>query len=80
MELKTELTKILDRVNETAENIKDAASEVVHRVAAEAEQQKRNVSGDFMTTDDKASSMINQAKQTAQGDVDAMKREARNKA
>jgi hypothetical protein len=79
MGLKDEFTKVVDKVKDTVENVKDAASEAGHRVAAEAEQQKRNVVGDEMTTDAKASSMINQAKQTAQGDVDAMERDDRNK-
>jgi hypothetical protein len=38
-----------------------------------------NVAGDSMSTGDKASSMLNQAKQTAQGDIDAMKRDDRSK-
>jgi hypothetical protein len=33
-----------------------------------------------MSSDAKASSMLNEAKQTAQGDVDAMKSTERNKA
>jgi hypothetical protein len=39
-----------------------------------------NLVGDQMTTGEKASSMISQAKQTAEGDIDAMKRGDRNKA
>ncbi len=78
MGLKDELTKAVDKVKDTVENVKDSASEAMHRVAAEAEQQKRNVVGDKMSPDAKASSMINQAKQTAQGDIDAMKRDDRN--
>jgi hypothetical protein len=80
MELKTELTKVIDKVAQTADNVTDAASEFVHRTAAEAEQQKRILAGDSMSTDAKASSMLNEAKQTAQGDVEAMKRTERNKA
>jgi uncharacterized protein YjbJ (UPF0337 family) len=79
MELKDHFTKVVDTVKDTIENVKDAASEAVHRVAAETEQQKRNVAGDSMSTSAKASSMLNQAKQTAQGDIDAMKRDARSK-
>jgi hypothetical protein len=66
-------------VKDTVKNVKDTAGEAVHRVAAQAEQQKRNLVGDQMTTEAKADSMISQAKQTAQGDIDAMKREDRSK-
>ncbi|MGD0472958.1 MAG: hypothetical protein ABSB70_07045 [Candidatus Velthaea sp.] len=76
---KDELNKVVEAVKDTVANVKDTASEAVHRVMAQAEQQKRNLVGDQMTTGEKASSMISQAKQTAQGDIDAMKREDRNK-
>jgi hypothetical protein len=80
METKSELTKVIDKVTETADNVKGAASEFAHRAVAEAEQEKRILAGDTMTTDAKANSMLNEAKQTAQGDVEAMKRTERNKA
>jgi len=76
---KEDVNKLVEAVKDTVENVKDTASEAVHRVAAQVEQQKRNLVGDQMTTEAKASSMISQAKQTAQGDIDAMKREDRNK-
>jgi uncharacterized protein YjbJ (UPF0337 family) len=76
---KDDVNKVVEAVKDTVANVKDAVSEVVHRVAAQAEQQKRNLAGDQMTTEAKASSMVSQAKQTAQGDIDAMKREDRNK-
>ncbi len=78
MGIKDEFNKVLDKVRDAVENVKDAASEATHRVAAEVEQKKRDVVGDKMTADEKASSMINQAKQTVQGDIDAMKRDDRN--
>jgi hypothetical protein len=76
---KDDVNKLVEAVKDTVKNVKDTASEVVHRVAAQAEQQKRNLIGEQMTTEEKASSMISQAKQTAQGDIDAMKREERDK-
>jgi hypothetical protein len=76
---KEDVNKLVEAVKDTVENVKDTVSEAVHRVAAQAEQQKRNLVGDQLTTEAKASSMISQAKQTAQGDIDAMKREDRNK-
>ena len=78
MGLKDEFNKVVDKVKDAVENVKDVASEATHRVVAEVEQQKRNVAGDEMTTDEKASSMINQAKHTVQGDIDAMKRDDRS--
>jgi len=79
MELKDQITKAVDKVIDTVENVKDSASEALHRVAAQTEQQKRNLAGDSMTAEAKASSMINQAKQTVRGDIDAMKRDEHNK-
>jgi uncharacterized protein YoxC len=76
---KDDVNKLVEAVKDTVKNVKDTASEAVHRVAAQAEQQKRNLIGEQMTTEEKASSMISQAKQTAQGDIDAMKREERDK-
>ena len=48
--------RLIDKVKDTVENVKDSAGELVHRVAAETEQQTRNVAGDSMTTDAKATS------------------------
>jgi hypothetical protein len=58
MGLKDEFTKVIDTVKDTAENVKDAASEATHRGAAKVEQ----------------------AKDTVQGDIDAMKRDVRKNA
>ena len=55
MGLKDEFNKVVDKVKDAVENVKDVASEATHRVVAEVEQQKRNVAGDEMTTDEKAS-------------------------
>jgi hypothetical protein len=79
MDLKSEVTKVLDNVSDTVNNVKDATSEAVHRTVAAGEQQKRDVIGDSMSTADKVSSINSQAKQTAQADIDALKRDERNK-
>ncbi len=71
MGLKDELGKAVD-------NIKDAANEASHKSAAEAEQGKRDVAGDQMTASEKAGSMLNQAKESVQGDGSATKRDVRN--
>jgi hypothetical protein len=77
---KSEVTKVLDTVSDTIENVKDATSEAVHRSVAAGEQQQRDLIGDSMSTDAKAASINTQAKQTAQADIDAMKRNDRSKA
>lgn len=82
MGLKDELGKAVDNVKDAAskavDNIKDAANEASHKTAAEAEQGKRDVAGDQMTTREKAGSMLNQAKESVQGDIAATKRDVRN--
>jgi hypothetical protein len=80
MELKNTVTKVVDTLKATVADVKDIVSETIHRFAAEVEQEKRDLLGDKMTTDAKASSMMNQANQTVQGDIDAMKRDDRGKA
>jgi hypothetical protein len=80
MDLKSDVTKVLDKVSDTIENVKDATSEAVHRTVAAGEQQKRDAIGDSMSTDAKVTSINSQAKQTAQADIDALKRDERNKA
>jgi hypothetical protein len=79
MELKNTFTKVVDTLKATVADVKDTASETLHRVTAEVEQKKRDLVGNTMSTDAKASSMVNQAKQTVQADIDAMKRDDRNK-
>jgi uncharacterized protein YoxC len=79
MGLKDEVTKVVDNVKDAGKNVKDDVSERIHRGTADAEQKKREIAGDQMTTGEMANSIINQEKQTAQADIDAMKRDARNK-
>lgn len=71
MGLKHELDKFAD-------NVKDTVNEAGHRSDAKAEQAKRDVAGDTMTPGEKLGSAVNQAKNTAQADVDATKRDVRN--
>lgn len=77
---KSEVTKALDTISDTVENVKDATSEAIHRSVAAGEKQQRDLIGDSMSTDAKAASINTQAKQTAQADIDAMKRNDRSKA
>ncbi len=82
MGLKDEFNKTVDNIKDAAgkaiDNAKDTANEASHKGTAESEQAKRDVAGDQMTTSGKAGSMFNQAKNSAQGDVDATKRDVRN--
>ena len=79
MGIKDEFDKVVDKAKDAVANVKDAANEATHRGAAEAEQTKRDVAGDQMTVREKADSMVNQAKNSVQADIDAAKREVRNK-
>jgi hypothetical protein len=53
-------------------------NEATHRSTAEAEQTKRDVAGDQMTVGENAGSVLNQAKNSVQADMDAAKRDVRN--
>jgi uncharacterized protein YjbJ (UPF0337 family) len=44
---KGEFNKVVDKVKDTAENVKDAAGKAAHRGAAKAEQAKDTVKGDI---------------------------------
>ncbi len=69
---------LLDEVGKVVENVKDAISEAGHRSAAEAEQTKRDVAGDQMTTGEKIGSVVNQAKHSTQAEVDRAKQDLRS--
>ena len=47
MGLKDEFTKVVDKVKDTAESVKDAASEAMHRGAAKVEQSERHGTGRY---------------------------------
>lgn len=78
MDLKAGINKIADAAKDGIDNIKDTVSEASHRSAADAEQAKRDVAGDEMTTTEKIGSTFNQAKNNVQAETDLAKREARN--
>jgi hypothetical protein len=67
-----------DEFNKAVENVKDAASEGLHRSKAEGEQAKRDVAGDEMTTGEKVGSVVKQATNSVQADLHAAKRDIRN--
>ncbi len=79
MGLKNSLDKGVDNVKKGAENVKETVSEAGHRSAAKSEQVKRDIAGDQMTTGEKFGSVFNQGKETLKADIDAGKRDVRNK-
>jgi hypothetical protein len=78
MGIKDEFDKVVDKAKDAIANVQDAANEAAHRSAADAEQTKRDVAGDQMTVGENAGSMLNQAKNSAEADIDAAKRAVRN--
>jgi hypothetical protein len=60
--------------------VKSVTSEAGHRVDAKVEQERRQGAGDELTPSRKAGSLFNQAKDTVQADMEAMKRDGRNDA
>ena len=67
-----------DELNKAVRNVQDAFKEAGHRGEAQAEQTKRDVAGDQMTTSEKAGSMANQAKNTVEAEFDKAKQDVRN--
>lgn len=76
--MKGNIMGLKDELNKVVGNVKDAVNEAKHRTDAQAEQAKRDLDGDEMTTTEKAGSMLNQTKSTFQADGDALKRDVRN--
>jgi ElaB/YqjD/DUF883 family membrane-anchored ribosome-binding protein len=77
MGLKDQFDKAIDKTKKTLDNVKDAVSEGSHRGAAKAEQTKRDVEGDQMSVTEKAGSMLKQAKNTVEANVDETKQDIR---
>jgi hypothetical protein len=78
MGIKDEFDKAVDKAKDAIANVKDAANEATHRSTVEAEQTKRDVAGRQMTVGEKADSVLNQAKNSVQADIDSAKRDVRN--
>lgn len=76
--MKDTMNKMADTVKDTVDNVRDGVNEAGHRTQADAEQQKRNLAGDEMTTGEKAKSMFNQGKNEVQAEYDKTKRDVRN--
>ena len=65
-------------VKDTVDDAKDAISEARHRSAAEAEAIRREAEGDTMSTGDKVGSVVNEAKNRTQAEIDEAKRRLRD--
>ena len=76
--MKDTMSKMADTVKDTVDNVTDGVREAGHRGEARAEQEKRNLAGDEMTTGEKAQSMFNQGKNEVQAEYDKTKRDLRN--
>lgn len=76
---KDPLDKAADAIKKTADNVRDSLHEAVHRSAADGEHTKRDLAGDEMTPGEKAGSLLNEAKQRTQAEIDAAKQRLRNK-
>ena len=72
------MNKMADSIKDTVDNVRDSVNESSHRTQARAEQEKRNLAGDQMTTGEKTESLFNQGKNTVQAEVDKTKRDLRN--
>jgi F0F1-type ATP synthase membrane subunit b/b' len=66
------------QIDDTVANAKDGLDEARHRTAAAAEKTKRDVAGDAMTTSEKAGSVLKQAKESTQAEIDHAKRAVRS--
>jgi hypothetical protein len=76
---KDPINKAADALDKGIKNVKDTFNEGRHRGEADAERAKRETVGDEMTTSEKLSSAVNEAKNRAQAEYDAGKRDVRNK-
>ena len=66
-----------DKIKDTVRNAKDTIDEAMHRSTAEAEHMRRDVDGENMTTEEKLTSMANEAKHRTEAEIDKAKREVR---
>ncbi len=76
---KDPLDRAADAVKEGVDDVRDRVHENEHRSAAEAERGRRDLLGDEMNPGEKAGSIADEAKHRAEAEVDAIKREIRDK-
>ena len=68
---------IKDDLKNKVEAVKDSVREAGHKNAAEAEHDRRDISGDTMTTGEKIGSVAREVKDNVQAGIDHAKGEAR---
>jgi hypothetical protein len=71
------LDKAADAIKRTADNVRDAIHEEEHRAAADAEKARREALDSELTGGQKTKSVLNEAKERTQAEIDAAKREVR---
>ena len=76
---KDPLDRAADSVKRTIDDVKDRVHETEHRSAADGERGRRELLGDELKPGEKAGSIANEAKERAQAEIDAMKRELRDR-
>ncbi|MBV9718111.1 MAG: hypothetical protein JOZ77_02245 [Candidatus Eremiobacteraeota bacterium] len=76
---KDPLDNVGDAIKKGVDDVKDRVHETQHRSEAEGERARRDVLGDSMTPGEKVGSIADEAKNRAQAEVDAMKRELRDR-
>ncbi|MBV8198523.1 MAG: hypothetical protein JO263_10335 [Candidatus Eremiobacteraeota bacterium] len=67
-----------NRIAKVAKDVRDMARETLHRSAADAERERRDLAGDTMTTGEKVKSAASEVQQRAQANVDRAKRKVRD--
>lgn len=76
---KDALDRTADTVKRAVDDVKDSVHEGAHRSAADAERARREVAGDAMSPGERAGSIADEAKHRAQAEIDAIKRDLRDK-
>jgi len=71
------LDKAANAIKRTTDNVRDAIHEGGHRTAADAEKARRETLDSELTGAEKAKSVLKEAKERTQAEIDAAKREVR---
>lgn len=69
---------ISEQIKKGLADVRDSASEAMHRSSAEAEKTHREVAGDGMTPGEKVTSAINEGKARLEAEADKAKRALRD--
>lgn len=76
---KDSIDRAADAIKGAIDDTRDRVHENAHRSEAETEKMRRDVGGGAMDPGEKAGSVANEAKNRAQAEIDAMKRELRDR-